>query len=149
MARLVATWFGAGLLPLAPGTWGSLAALPVGYLLVRLGGAWALAAGVIAVFALGLWASGRVIAGADNADPGEVVIDEVAGQWLALLPVAFDWRLWPVAFVAFRLADIAKPWPVSLAERRLPGALGVMTDDLLAGVYAGLVAWAAARWLLP
>ncbi len=146
-AGLIATWLGAGLLPGAPGTWGSLAALPFAYGLVSAGGVWALAVGVIVVFLAGLWASGRAAMALGAADPRQVVVDEVAGQWLALIPVALDVRFWPVAFVAFRIADILKPWPVNLAESRLKGAMGIMADDIVAGVYAGIIAWAFALWL--
>ncbi len=146
-AGLIATWLGVGLLPGAPGTWGSLAALPFAYGLVSAGGVWVLAVGTILVFLAGLWASGRAAAALGAADPRQVVVDEVAGQWLALIPVALDLRYWLVAFVAFRLADILKPWPVSLAENRLKGAMGIMADDIVAGVYAGIIAWAAALWL--
>ena len=111
LAKLVATWFGSGLLPGAPGTWGSLAALPFAVLWVWLGGAWALSAATIAAFVVGVWASGRYATAIATEDPGSAVIDEVAGQWLALIPAALDWRLFVVAFVAFRAADIVKPWP--------------------------------------
>ncbi|MFQ6018552.1 MAG: phosphatidylglycerophosphatase A, partial [Kiloniellaceae bacterium] len=136
-ARLLATWFGSGLLPGAPGTWGSLAALPFAALISWLGGPWALLAAVLMVFVLGLWASGRFTEGEDTEDPGEVVIDEVAGQWLAVLPVPLDPGLYLVAFLAFRLFDIAKVWPANLAQRRLAGAWGIMADDIVAGLYAG------------
>lgn len=138
-ASLLATWFGAGLLPKAPGTWGSLAALPCAALITWLGGPWALLAASFAVFAVGLWASARYCAAAGAEDPGSVVIDEVAGQWLALAPAGLDPGLYAVGFLAFRIFDIAKPWPVNLAERRLRGAWGVMADDMLAGLYAAIV----------
>lgn len=147
VSRVLATWFGIGLLPFAPGTWAALSALPLAYGLVRLGGVWALSAATAAVVVAGLWASGRVEADMGVKDPGPVVIDEVAGQWLALIPVALDWRLWPIAFVVFRIADIGKPWPVSWAEQSLPGATGIMVDDLLAGAYAALAAWLVGRWI--
>ena len=116
-ATLIATWFGSGLLPKAPGTWGSLAALPVGLLLVWQAGPAGLLAGTLLVFLLGLWAAGRYCAGSGQADPAEVVVDEVAGQWLALLPAGLDPLLVAVAFVAFRAFDIFKPWPVGLSRR--------------------------------
>ena len=148
LAKLLATWFGSGLLPGAPGTWGSLAALPFAVLWVWLGGAWALSAATVAAFVVGVWASGRYAADAGAKDPGSAVIDEVAGQWLALIPAALDWRLFVVAFVAFRAADIAKPWPARAAER-LAGGVGIMADDIVAGVYAGIVTWLVGSFLLP
>jgi len=146
-ASLISTWGGAGLLPVAPGTWGSLAALPVGLGIVWLAGPWGLSVAVIVAFVAGLWATSRYLEATGEPDPGAVVIDEVAGQWLALLPVCLDLRFVPIAFVAFRLADILKPWPASWADRRLKGAMGVMADDVAAGVYAGLAAWLLTFWL--
>jgi len=139
-ARLLATWFGAGYLPIAPGTWGSLGALPLAYLLAWAAGGWGLLAGAMAVFAAGLWATAAILRPGGLKDPGDVVIDEVAGQLLTLVPVAHDLGWWPLGFLLFRAADIVKPWPASAAER-LPGALGVMADDAIAGLYAALALW--------
>ena len=136
IATLLATWFGAGRLPVAPGSWGSLAALPLAWLIVWLGGWTALAAATLLVFLVGWWAADRVVAEAGIADPGWVVIDEVAGQWLTLLFVPPGLKAYAAGFVLFRLFDIAKPWPVSWADRRIGGGLGVMIDDILAGLYA-------------
>jgi phosphatidylglycerophosphatase A len=140
-AALLATWFGSGRLPKAPGTWGTLAALPVAILIAELAGRHALILATLLVAAGGLWASHRYLAAGDRAasgdhDPGEVVIDEAAGLWLTLWVLPFAWPYYLYAFLAFRLFDIAKPWPIRLLERRLPGAWGVMADDLLAGLYA-------------
>lgn len=134
----LATWFGAGLMPKAPGTWGSLAALPVAWLVLRYGGFWWLAAAVGLIFLVGWWASNVYVAGTSAEDPGAVVIDEVAGQWLTLLPVApLVWWHWVAGFVLFRFFDILKPWPVGWADRRVKGGFGVMIDDVIAGLYAG------------
>lgn len=152
-AALLGTWFGSGLLPRAPGTWGSLAALPAAWVLIQLGGVAALAIAAIVVFWLGCWASAAWLARVgpeDSRDPGAIVIDEVAGQWIALLGIAVlaepaSWMWWLLAFVLFRIADIAKPWPASWADRNKT-AFGLMLDDLFAGIYAalgvGIVAWA-------
>jgi phosphatidylglycerophosphatase A len=136
LAKIVATWFGAGLLPKAPGTWGSLAALPLAWILAQWGGTPALAAATVAVTLLGWWASEVYVRQTGINDPSEVVIDEVAGQWLTLLVVPPDPLLYAAGFAFFRLFDIRKPWPVSWADRCLPGGLGVMVDDLFAGLYA-------------
>ncbi len=149
---MLADCFGIGRLPWAPGTWGSLFACFVAAALVWGGGAlglpgsWVLSVGTISVFLGGVWASGRYAAAVQKDDPGEIVIDEVAGQWLALLPVATNFALYPVAFLGFRLFDITKPWPARRAER-LHGGVGVMTDDIVAGVYAGIVTWLIGLWL--
>lgn len=144
---LLATWFGSGLLPKAPGTWGSLAALPFAWAIHHLAGPAGLALAAGAVFVLGVWAGGAYAARDGRADPGPVVIDEVAGQWLTLLPVAPDPLLYTAGFVLFRVADIAKPWPVSWADRRIGGGLGIMLDDVLAAVYAGAALFLFARLL--
>ncbi|MEQ8965167.1 MAG: phosphatidylglycerophosphatase A [Azospirillaceae bacterium] len=137
-AVLVATGLGVGRLPPAPGTWASLAAFAPGAALIALGGTAALIAGIVIATAFAFWAV-AIIDRAGDKDPRTVVIDEVVGQWLALLPVAGMPILWPIAFVAFRVFDVAKPWPISWADRRLPGALGVMADDVLAGVAAAAI----------
>ncbi len=134
----LSTWFGSGLLPVAPGTWGSLAALPFAWVILAETGPWGLAAAAVLVFAAGLWAAGRYVRDRAEKDPGSVVIDEVAGQWLTLLAAA-PGELWHFAagFLLFRLFDIVKPWPVRLVERRFAGGLGIMGDDVAAAIYAG------------
>ncbi|MBS27500.1 MAG: phosphatidylglycerophosphatase A [Alphaproteobacteria bacterium] len=146
LAQALSTSFGAGDLPGAPGTWGSLAALPFAVIAVLLGGQILLMALILVGFVVGVWASGRLAAHHRLEDPQRVVIDEVIGQWLAILPVALDWRYYIVAFVLFRFADITKPWPLKNLER-LPGGVGIMADDIGAGVYAGILTWLIAVWL--
>lgn len=145
-ATLIATWFGSGLMAKAPGTWGSLAALPFAVLLVMSGGVMALAIATIVAFGIGLWASGRYARASAQSDPGNVVIDEVAGQWLALLPAALDWRVYLIGFLAFRVFDIGKPWPAGWMDRKLKGAFGIMIDDVVAGLYAAAICYAATLW---
>jgi phosphatidylglycerophosphatase A len=99
------------------------------------------------MIASGIWACGVHARKVGLYDPSECVIDEVAGQWIALIPIALmgharDWRHYGLAFLLFRLFDIWKPWPISAAER-LPGGLGVMMDDIVAGFAAALLLWAA------
>ena len=142
---LIATWFGAGLLPKAPGTWGSLAALPFAAAIVWLGGPWALLAAAVLLFLVGIWASAKYAG--SRADPGEVVVDEVVAQWLVIFPVALDLKLYLLAFVTFRVADILKPWPANWADRRIKGGLGIMLDDILAAPYAMVVCYLAWIWL--
>ena len=142
---LLATWFGSGLLPYAPGTWGSLAALPVAWLLVKIGGVPLLAMAAAALFLIGVPISARYAQQSETADPGAVVIDEVVGQWLAILPVAHALPFYLVAFAAFRFFDIAKLWPVGWLDRSVKGGLGIMADDLAAGIYAAAIAYLALR----
>jgi phosphatidylglycerophosphatase A len=137
-ATLSATWFGVGLLRPAPGTWGSLAALPVGLILILVLTPVGLALIAALFFAIGVWASNAMEAASQTKDPSSVVLDEVVGQWVVLLftPLTLGW--YAAAFLLFRLFDIWKPWPVRWADRELKGGLGVMSDDVLAAIYAAL-----------
>jgi len=138
-AFLLSTWFGTGLATKAPGTWGSLAALPFAWILSSWGGApTLLAASVICAF-VGWWASAVYVAKTGTDDPKEVVIDEVAGQWLVLAAIPNDPVLFGLGFALFRIFDIFKPWPVGWADRHVGGGLGIMLDDLLAGLYGALI----------
>lgn len=147
VSRLIATWGGVGLLPKAPGTWGSLAALPFAWVIYQLGGWQALAVAAIAVFILGVWAADRAASETGVADPSEVVIDEVAGQWLTLLVVPPDLLLYAVGFVLFRLTDIFKPWPASWADEKIKGGFGIMLDDVFAAGYAVIMLHLFSRWV--
>jgi phosphatidylglycerophosphatase A len=133
---LVGTSFGAGLLPIAPGSWASLAALPVAWAIVRLWGVLGLAGAAGITFALGWWAAATVAKASGIEDPRAIVIDEVAAQWLVLVPAPLDPLAYALAFLLFRFFDIWKPWPVRWADRHVKGGLGIMLDDLLAAVYA-------------
>ncbi|WP_417789029.1 phosphatidylglycerophosphatase A [Terasakiella pusilla] len=134
-AGVLATWFWSGLMPFAPGTWGSLAALPFAYFIQYYGGWIALLIASIVVFLIGWWASHIFEKEAGVEDPGAVVIDEVAGQWLVLVPAGLDPLLYLVGFVLFRLVDIFKPWPACWFDRNVHGGLGIMLDDVVAALY--------------
>ena len=140
-AWAVATFFGAGFLRPGPGTWGSVAAVLLwgvvawGLHLRRPGFAVALAIGIALALVLGVPAATIVERESGRHDPGFVVIDEVAGQWIALLGSPADWRHGLIALVLFRLFDIIKPFPVRRLER-LPGGWGIVFDDVAAGLYA-------------
>ena len=136
---LMATWFGSGYLPKAPGTWGSLAALPFAWVILEHFGPPALLAAVVVVFGVGIVAADRFMAKAGEDDPGAVVIDEVAGQWLTLTLVPLDPLWFALGFVAFRCFDILKPWPIRVLERRFKQGFGVMIDDIAAGALALIV----------
>jgi phosphatidylglycerophosphatase A len=137
-AILLGTWFGAGFLPAMPGTWGSLAALPLAWLIAARGGTIGLVIAAAAVFAAGCWASGVICRSVGSQDPGAIVIDEVAAQCLVLAVTPPSLPAYAAGFVLFRIADIVKPWPVNWADRAIHGGFGVMLDDVLAAVYAGL-----------
>jgi phosphatidylglycerophosphatase A len=95
-----------------------------------------LAGAAVLVFALGCWAGGRVASATGRPDPGFIVIDEVAAEWLVLLAAPLDWRAYAAACVLFRCFDIVKPWPIRSVERQVKGGLGVMLDDVMAAIYA-------------
>ena len=118
----------------APGTWGSVAAVLIAAVLVQAGG-WVLEIATVIVCVLGVRAAEIYDRMTGSKDASDIVIDEVAGQWIALLVVPLDWRWWVAGLVAFRLFDILKPGPVRLAER-FPGGYGVMADDIVAGALA-------------
>ncbi|MGA0615303.1 phosphatidylglycerophosphatase A [Paracoccus sp. KR1-242] len=149
MERQIATFFGVGLLRPAPGTWGSAAAVALAVFACELGASLLVPVGVVLATLLGFWAVPRVTAASADKDPSEIVIDEVAGQWLAMCFTVIPlWRhgvsildAWPgfvAPFLLFRLFDIWKPWLVGRADRR-GDAAGVMLDDLWAGLFAGVV----------
>lgn len=148
MSAPIATLFGIGYLRLASGTWGSLATLPLFWASYQLTGFSGVLLCTPAIFFLGWWATASYIRAAASHDPSEVVIDEVAGQWIALLPLAFAmsflnaqtvalWPEWAAAFVLFRLFDITKPGPIGWADNR-DDSLGVMLDDCIAGLLAAV-----------
>ncbi len=156
--RLIATCFGIGNLPGAPGTWASIAAIPLAWGLHAVGGFWALGLATVALALLGYWATARYLDGRtpeQSGDPSEVVIDEVVGMLIALWPLSIglgqigaEWHAWPwpgwvLGFLLFRFFDIVKPPPVNWADR-LEGPLGVMLDDIVAGVLTALIAVMAA-----
>ncbi|MGH9442032.1 MAG: phosphatidylglycerophosphatase A family protein [Thermoanaerobaculia bacterium] len=151
ISTFFATGLGIGMIPFAPGTWGSLEGLAIaalidarfeaGFLLIVLK--------ALAVFLLGVYWSGRSEAAADSKDPGPIVIDEVAGQLLASAPCALSglphsvW-LWIASFALFRLFDVWKPGPIRKIQD-LPGGWGIMLDDVAAGVLAGAITYGIGR----
>jgi len=141
-ARLIATVFEIGRFPFAPGTVASAAALPLAWLISRSAGPYVLCGAAFLAAAIGVWASDEYMRETGKNDPSECVIDELAGQWLACALAPLSLPGFALAFVLFRLFDITKPWPVSAAER-LNGGLGVVADDMVAGLFAGLIVSAA------
>ena len=126
-----------GFFPFAPGTAGSAAALAL-FVPVRWTGSLSLELAVAVLVAVaGVWAATEAEKALGLQDPGPVVIDEVAGMLVSLLFLPGSWPVIAAAFLVFRIFDIIKPWPCGALER-LPGGLGIMADDLAAGVYANL-----------
>jgi phosphatidylglycerophosphatase A len=136
-ALCFASWFGAGLMPLAPGTFGTLTALPLLLVLNHMG---ELYEGLALLFLvpLAVWSSSLSERCLGRNDPPEVVVDEVAGFLLTLFLLPLSWLTLCLGFVLFRFFDIAKPFPIRWLEKRLRGGTGIVLDDLMAGVYANL-----------
>jgi phosphatidylglycerophosphatase A len=150
LATIVASVFGIGYFSVAPGTVMSAVAVPLAILIgLYCGGAMAILAASLIALAIGIAACGEHVRATGREDPSECVIDELAGQWLAcafcLLPLGgiapatgISLPAFAIAFLLFRLFDIWKPGPVGWADRNLGGGLGVMMDDMLAGLMAGI-----------
>jgi phosphatidylglycerophosphatase A len=145
-AMLLATWFGAGLLPKIPGTWGSLAALPFAWHIGGEFGALGLVIAAAIVFAVGCWAADTASRAGDIRDPGFIVIDEVAAQFLVLAVAPVAPLAYAAGLVLFRIADIVKPFPANWADREVHGGLGIMLDDIFAALYAGLALFLLVRF---
>lgn len=150
VARLIATWFGCGYAPVAPGTAGSLAAIVIAIALNAGLGWQPYWFGILAIALLwpGIWSADVVARHAGKKDPGLVVVDEVIGQWVTLAGASrLNWKSWLAAFVLFRLFDIWKPVPVRQLER-LPGGTGIVADDVMAGVYGAIAIFIAGLFRL-
>jgi len=141
VARILATWFGCGYSPAAPGTVGAAAAILIAYLFSWdrwTSGIAGCAIGIVGIFASNVESKSRGV-----KDPGHIVIDEVAGQWITLAgATALNWKSYLIGFVLFRLFDIWKPAPVRQLEK-LPSGTGIMADDLMAGLYGAVVLYLA------
>jgi phosphatidylglycerophosphatase A len=138
-AFLVATWFGCGYAPVAPGTAGSLGGLLIAIALSYAGfGRLTLLALAAILLAPGIWSASVVAKETNSTDPQIVVVDEVIGQWITLAGTAvYNWKSWLAAFVLFRLLDMWKPAPARQLEN-LPGGWGIVADDVMAGLYGAL-----------
>jgi len=132
---LLATGFNIGYLPVAPGTWGSLLALPLHYFLSRLQPV-AYGCSLLIVILLAVASAGAAEKILDRKDPGVVVIDEVAGMLVSMIGAPPTILGYGAGFLLFRFFDIVKPFPVRWADRHLNGGIGIVMDDLLAGLYA-------------
>ena len=138
VAHVLAVWFGCGHVPVAPGLAGTLGAIPL-YLLLRPHGPVVIAVTALALTVIGIWAAERVARRLGGKDPQIICIDETAGvfvTWIAARPTLFDLL---AGVVLVRLFDQTKPWPARLAERRLPGGLGIVLDDVAAGLWGAAV----------
>ncbi len=146
---LIATAGGIGYAPVAPGTFGSLLAVPLMPAFAALRDAWlpCYLAALAAIVAVATWAAGRAEAIFGRKDHSRIVVDEVAGQLVAGAFIPATWPAIAIAFAFFRLFDVLKPWPARTFDRDVRGGIGVVGDDLIAGAYAG-VATRGVLWLL-
>ncbi|AMG31211.1 phosphatidylglycerophosphatase A [Grimontia hollisae] len=145
--HLLATGFGAGLSPWVPGTVGTLAAVPFYLLFISLS-SWALPVAVVIGALAGIFLCGRTSSDMGVHDHGGIVWDEFVGFWITMLLVpSADWQVVLAGFVIFRFFDMVKPWPISWLDKKVHGGLGIMLDDIVAGVMSMLVLWAGIRWL--
>jgi phosphatidylglycerophosphatase A len=149
-AHFIALGFGAGLAPFAAGTFGTLAAIPLYYALAMVLPPFAILGLCIPLFFVGVWACNITAKSLGVKDPNAICIDEIVAVLPLLALTHQSLFLQAIAVIAFRIFDIAKPWPVSLADRKVEGGFGVMVDDLFAACYAYLAVIAtvfAQRWL--
>jgi phosphatidylglycerophosphatase A len=146
---LLATGFGVGLVPVAPGTVGSIVALPVWWWLLADLDLAVVCAVLAVLIVLGSWIIDRACRKTGVGDAGAIVLDEFVGVWIALIAAPKTLLGVAAGFALFRLFDIAKPWPVSWADRDVRGGFGVMLDDVVAGVLAASVLWLAVLALGP
>ncbi len=133
--HLLSLGFGSGLAPVAPGTFGTLVAVPFYLLLAQLSLPWYLLA-VNLGFAIGVYICQYTSDALGVHDHGGIVWDEFVGYWITMIAVPFAWQWILLGFVLFRGFDIVKPWPVKIADKKIKGGFGIMLDDVLAGLYA-------------
>jgi phosphatidylglycerophosphatase A len=140
--------FGSGLAKKAPGTFGTVAAIPL-YWLFAQSNLWVYSVLTVLVTVVGIWICQVAADKLGEHDFGGIVWDEIAGYLITLWLVPFSWAAVFWGFVLFRVFDIAKPWPISWLDRNVQGGLGIMLDDVLAGVFAGLLLWlmAGQAWI--
>lgn len=133
--HFIAFGFGSGLSPKAPGTVGTLVAIPI-YLLMQSYDPWIYAAILIVLSLVGIYIAGESARKLNTHDHGGIVIDEICGYLLTMFMAPAGWVWIIVGFILFRIFDIFKPWPINLADQKVTGGFGIVLDDLIAGVYA-------------
>jgi phosphatidylglycerophosphatase A len=144
--HFLAFGFGAGLMPRAPGTFGTLIAVPL-VALVMQGGWYALLAFAVATFVAGIWICGESARRLGVHDHPGIVWDEITGYSVTMLAAPAQWHWLAAGFVLFRFFDILKPWPIREADHSLRGGLGIMLDDVIAGVFAAVFLFALHHFL--
>jgi len=136
-ALLLSSWFGAGLMPIAPGSFGTLAALPLVIIINYLGVVHSTIS-LIIILPLSLWASHLSQNLLEGNDPSEIVIDEVTGLFIAVFLLPLSWLNIILGFCLFRIFDILKPFPIGLIDKNLKGGIGIVLDDIMAGIYVNI-----------
>lgn len=145
--HLLAFGFGSGLAPKAPGTFGTLAAVPLYLLLAQLP-LWAYAVALVLSFGIGVYLCHKTADDLGVHDHPGIVWDEFVGYWITMLLAPAGW-LWVVTgFILFRIFDVLKPWPIRWLDKHVHGGFGIMIDDVLAGIFAWLVLQGLALWLV-
>lgn len=147
LRHFLALGLGSGLAPKAPGTFGTLAAIPF-YLVLQGLPLWAYLLMLVLAFVLGVWLCEVTARNLGVHDHPGIVWDEFVGYWLTMAVAPQGWQWVVLGFVLFRFFDILKPWPIRMADRRLGGGFGIMFDDVLAGIYAWLVLQLLSRWVV-
>ena len=155
LALIIATYFGLGLSPKAPGTVGSIGTIPLAFVLAYFFGIYGIIVAAIPIAIVGIYATDVLIREQEEKDPGKVVVDEVVGQLLAFVFVADalkgnfnDWWLYLVGLAAFRFFDICKMGPVKWFDSKVKNAFGVMMDDVCAGLMGGAVVWVVKTYFI-
>lgn len=134
---ILATWFGSGFLPLAPGTWGSLISLPFAVGAYNFGFIYSsIFLALILIISIPISGAASIIFHIE--DPPPVVIDETAGIFVTLFLIPFSWTGIIAGFILFRLFDILKPFPIRLIDQKIKGGIGIVMDDIIAGIYANI-----------
>jgi phosphatidylglycerophosphatase A len=133
--------FGSGLAKKAPGTFGTVAAIPLYLLLMQVNSLVFYSVFTVLATLVGIWICGKAAEKLGEHDFGGIVWDEIAGLLVTLWFVPYSWQALLLGFVLFRVFDIFKPWPISWVDQRIDGGLGIMLDDVLAGLFAGLLLW--------
>ena len=149
--HFLALGFGSGLINPAPGTWGTLAAVPVYLLLLFVlpAGFYPYLIVLVASFILGVYLCGKTAHDVGVHDHGAIVWDEFVGLWITMTFIPFTWVNLLIGFVLFRFFDIIKPWPIKLLDKHVHGGFGIMIDDVLAGLFAWAILYFSQPYLAP
>ena len=136
--HFLALGFGSGLIKPAPGTWGTLAAVPVYWVLATLPISVFLLV-ILIGFAVGIYLCGKTASDVGVHDHGAIVWDEFIGFWITMIAIPFNWVNVLIGFILFRIFDIIKPWPIKVLDQKVHGGFGIMIDDVIAGVFACII----------